>query len=290
MRTLLFFAVCLVFVSCNEVDRFLGRNQTKKVTYSYACLDSAVGGSRIGKGLESAGDLIRDVAVSERSITDEVQSQYGQAFHEQAVAEGMFKLNNDPIITERLNAVLQALLAARPAPSGINYFIYPLKDTVVNAFTFGGRIYVSEGMLRKCKGRTDLLYAIIGHEIGHSEMGHIKTTIQELRLSDKLFGEGRGAGFYQLRRLLTASVNQRNELEADYYGIDLTNKLGYDVCTAVSFWKEMSKAENQYSQLEDFFRSHPFSNLRAQCLERHISSNFGTECNINEKGMMPQVR
>jgi predicted Zn-dependent protease len=96
--------------------------------------------------------------------------------------------------------------------------------------------------------------------------------------------------FFQLKKLLTAATNQKNELEADYYGINLTNDLGYDVCTAVAFWKEMASNENSYSQMEDFFRTHPFSGLRAQCLSNHISNNFKKDCGtINKVVSLPQV-
>jgi predicted Zn-dependent protease len=145
-------------------------------------------------------------------------------------------------------------------------------------------------MLSKCKAKEGLLYAIIGHEIGHSEKGHIKATIQEMALSQKIFGERNGNTLFELKKFLTASFNQKNELEADYYGINLTNDLGYDVCNAVSFWKELASKENHYSQLEDFFRSHPFSDLRAQCLSNHIRTNFNKDCGaINKAATHPQV-
>ncbi len=96
--------------------------------------------------------------------------------------------------------------------------------------------------------------------------------------------------FFEIKKLLTASFNQKNELEADYYGINLTNELGYDVCSAVTFWKEMASNENNYSDLEDFFRTHPFSNLRAQCLTDHIRTNFGKDCGeLNKAASLPQV-
>ncbi|HZH00944.1 MAG TPA: M48 family metalloprotease, partial [Flavisolibacter sp.] len=135
-----------------------------------------------------------------------------------------------------------------------------------------------------------LLYAIVGHEIVHSEAGHIKDTIQEMMISNKVFGEANGPTLLGIKRLLTASTNQKNELEADYYGINLTNELGYDVCTAVAFWKEMASKENSYNQVEDFFRTHPFSNLRSQCLTDHIMTNFRKNCgSINNNHSLPQV-
>lgn len=223
--------------------------------------------------------MIRDLAVAEAKITDELQSQYGAAFHKQMVEEEKaFKLLNDPALQARLNTALQDLLKVRPNPSGIVYAIYPLDDTAINAFTFGGRIYVTKAMLQKTKGSKALLYAIIGHEIGHSEEGHIKKTIQELQLTTNIFGEAGAGTVLQITKLLTASFNQRNELEADYYGVELTQRLGQELCSTVAFWKEMASRENRYSQVEDLFRTHPFSALRAQCLQDHILANFNTRC------------
>ncbi|HEU4470901.1 MAG TPA: M48 family metallopeptidase [Flavisolibacter sp.] len=275
-RTVLF-----IFLVCTATACELNNSpkKEKEMSYSYACLDSTLSGSRLNKGLDKAGDLIRDLAVDESAITDQVQNEYGAAFHQDAVQSGTFKLLKDGKIESDLKTVLSELLAAREQPSAIQYQIYALNDTAINAFTFGGRIYVTQKMYEKCKDKTALLYSIVGHEIGHSEKGHIKRTIQEMILSNRVFGERNGATVLQIKKLLTGSFNQKNELEADYYGTDLSYKLDQDICAAVSFWKEMSQQENQYSQLEDFFRSHPFSNLRAQCLEAHILTNFGKDCN-----------
>jgi predicted Zn-dependent protease len=284
MTRILLFVLLLFLGSCQEIEKHLPQIGKKepaadKRTYSFACLDSAVGGNRIGRTIGKAGDVIRDLAVAEAKITDELQSQYGAAFHKQMVEEEKaFKLLNDPALQARLNTALQDLLKVRPNPSGIVYAIYPLDDTAINAFTFGGRIYVTKAMLQKTKGSKALLYAIIGHEIGHSEEGHIKKTIQELQLTTNIFGEAGAGTVLQITKLLTASFNQRNELEADYYGVELTQRLGQELCSTVAFWKEMASRENRYSQVEDLFRTHPFSALRAQCLQDHILANFNTRC------------
>lgn len=282
---------CILFFGCDEVGQFINPGKKKEITYSFACLDSTVSGKPVNRRLEKASDIIRDLAISKKSITDSLQTAYGKEFHQQMTGkEGEFELVNDAAVQKKLNTALQELLAVRQDPSKIEYAIYILKDTAINAFTFGGRIYITEAMLAKCKQSDGLLYAIIGHEIGHSEVGHIKTTIQELELSTKIFGEDNGATVFEIKKLLTASFNQKNELEADYYGINLTNELGYDVCTAVSFWKEMASKENNYNRLEDFFRTHPFSDLRAQCLTDHIRTNFGKQCSgLNKAASLPQV-
>ena len=284
------FIFCALALSCDEVNGVLNKDKKKEITYSFACLDSTVSAKPISRKLDKASGILRDLAISKKSITDSLQVAYGKEFHEEMMADGSFKLVNNPALQQKLNTVLKDLLAVREDPSKIEYSIYILQDTTINAFTFGGRIYVTQAMLDKCSHSDALLYAIVGHEIGHSEMGHIKKTIQELELSHDIFGEN-GTTVFEIKKMLTASFNQKNELEADYYGINLTNELGYDVCTAVSFWKEMASSENRYNQLEDFFRTHPFSNLRAQCLTDHIRTNFGKDCGILKKAaVMPQVR
>ncbi len=263
--------------ACNLVESKNGKKSSKEMTYSFTCLDSAVSGSKTNKAISKTTSIIRDLAVSKKEITDSVQNVYGNAFHQDAVETKTFVLVNDPAINTELQKVLNDLLAARENPSHINYSIYLIDDSQINAFTFGGHVYITKAMYEKCKEKTALLYFIIGHEIGHSEKGHIKKTIQEMELSDKLFGEN-GTDFIFFKKLLAGSFNQRNELEADYYGVDLTSNLNQDLCSAVSFWKEMAKNENNYSKLEDFFRTHPFSSLRAQCLQDHIQQNFGLSC------------
>lgn len=287
-------SVCLIVCllgSCNLMEDGNPKKSSKQMTYSYACLDSAVSGNRWSKRLDKAGDIISDLAVSESSITDELQSKWGAAFHKDAVENGTFKLMENAEVQAQLNKVMNELLAVRENPSAIQYAIYAVDDTAINAFTFGGRIYVTKAMLKKCEGKTPLLYSIIGHEIGHSERGHIKKTIQQMEVSNKIFGEEGGALFFQVQKILTGSFNQKNELEADFYGTDLSYRLNQDICSAVAFWKEMASKENSYNRLEDFFRTHPFSSLRAECLENHIRANFNKGCNaIKKEETLPQVQ
>ncbi|RYY38233.1 MAG: hypothetical protein EOO08_15545 [Chitinophagaceae bacterium] len=272
-------ALLFIIASCNGIN-MPGSDapvNPEAKTYSYACLDSSVANDPTGRKVEKVTGIIRDLAVSKRSITDDVQSEWGAAFHKDLVETGESKLIDDPAISAKLNKVLQDLLAARSKPSQIRYYIYTLDDTALNAFTFGGRIYITKKMWDRCKSDDGLLYAIVGHEIGHSEAGHIKTSIQEMELAERYFGEG-GSTYLQLKSILTASFNQKNELEADYYGINLTNKLGFDLCTVVDFWRELASKENPYNRVEDFLRTHPFSQARAQCLKDHIRVNFGRDC------------
>jgi predicted Zn-dependent protease len=286
MRLLYLFYLGLLSLAatCNlSIDNNNQKELPKHMEYSYDCLDSAVGGSETSKAISNATSIIRNLAVKQKEITDSVQNQWGNAFHQDAIETKTFVVINDPSISAQLHRVMDDLLAVRTNPSHIKYSIYLLNDSAINAFTFGGHIYLTKAMYDKCKGNEDLLYSIIGHEIGHSEKGHIKKTIQEMMITDDIFGEDKGASAYQVLKALTGSFNQKNELEADYYGIDLAYQLGKDVCATVNFWNEMSRTENQYSKLEDLFRTHPFSKLRARCLQNHLQTNFHKTCGAGVK-------
>jgi beta-barrel assembly-enhancing protease len=278
---LLYLAIVGLATTCNMSVDNNQKELPKNMDYSYDCLDSAVGGSETSKAISNATSIIRNLAIKQREITDSVQNYWGNAFHEDAIDTKAFVLINDPVVSAQLQKVLNDLLTARDNPSKIKYSVYLLNDSAINAFTFGGHIYLTKAMYDKCKGNTDLLYSIIGHEIGHSEKGHIKKTIQEMMITDNIFGEDKGASAYQIMKSLTGAFNQKNELEADFYGIDLAYKLDKNICATVNFWNEMAKSEDRYNKLEDLFRTHPFSKLRAKCLENHIETNFHKNCNAS---------
>jgi len=278
---LLYLGLIGVAATCGMSSDKGTKRLPQNMDYSYSCIDSAVAGSETSRAISNATNIIRNLAIRQRDITDSVQNQWGAAFHEDAIDTKAFVLLNDPAISAQLQKVMNDLLAVRDNPSKIKYSIYLLNDSAINAFTFGGHIYLTKAMYDKCKGNDDLLYSIIGHEIGHSERGHIKKTIQEMMITDNIFGEDKGASAFQVLKTLTGSFNQKNELEADFYGIDLAYKLDKDVCATVNFWNEMSKEENSYSKLEDLLRTHPFSKLRARCLQNHISANFHKNCAVS---------
>lgn len=271
------FSIAVLFASCNLMDDEAGEGKPlpEEMTYSYACLEKPGGDGKMKEILSDADEMLSK-ATSLIPITDREQNEFGDMFLEEAKKDKNFEINTTDPVNTRLQSIMEKLLAARKDPSSIQYSIYLLTDTAnINAFTVGGKIFVNKAIISKCKN-DDQLAAIIGHEIGHNERGHIKRTLQKLSATEKVFGESAGM-IFQLSKLLTGSFNQKNELEADYYGIDLTWKIGYNICEIEAFWKEMSTGE-EHSELEDFFRTHPYSNQRNACLKEHRLTNFKVEC------------
>jgi predicted Zn-dependent protease len=282
MKNVFIFLFLLSFFSCNEFPGGAEKNESQgsvrklppKMVYSYDCLnaDSGKGSDIWGK----ADNILTKVTTFNIEVSDEEQMRFGDTFLIESRKDKNFVIDSLAPVNDKLRTILNNLVQARVHATGIQYSIYLLEDTAtINAYTVGGKIFITTGMMKKCKN-DDQLYAIIGHEMGHNEKGHIKTTLKQLKASNKFFGEW-GEAFFSIKRLLTGSFNQKNELEADYYGLDLSWKLGYDICAIRSFWDEMAKGE-EHEGAFDFFRTHPYSDIRSACLVDHIRKNFQVNC------------
>ncbi len=281
MKIITAIILVLIIGSCNEMTNFAEdteltgkeRDLPRNMVYSYDCIkDSGSLSDVLGK----ADNIIGKLTTFNIEVTDQEQVEFGEQFMKEAIENKNFIIDSTDAVNARLDTILANLVKKRVKPTGITYKIYPLHDTAtINAYTVGGKIFITKAMINKCTS-SDQLYAIIGHEIGHNEKGHIKNGIKQMKASKKFFGEW-GDMFFLAKKLLTGSFNHKNELEADYYGLDLTWKLGYDICSIRSFWDDMAKGEGHNTTL-DFLRTHPHSDTRSKCLVNHIERNFKVEC------------
>ena len=281
MKNTLLLLASPVILSCGELSgdknketKGTVRDLPKNMRYQYDCLkdDSSSVADLWGK----ADNIINKIATYDIEVTDEEQVKYGDTFLIESMKDKKFIIDNAAPVNTKLQTILKDLVQERPDPSGIEYKIFLLEDTAtINAYTVGGKIFITTAMISKCKN-DDQLYAIIGHEIGHNEKGHIKASLKQLKASREFFGEW-GEALLSIKKLLTGSFNQKNELEADYYGLDLSWKLGKDICAIKTFWDDLAKGEEREDWF-DFFRTHPYSDTRSKCLTTHIKKNFGVDC------------
>jgi len=267
------------FFSCDFQSGSTGKERILPagMTYSYDCLDGGAAGNPLVEILNEGEKITRQHTIDKIEVTDEEQTKWGDDMLASNEKTKEFKIDDKDPINVKLNFVCSDLLRKRVNPSKIKYSIYLIDDAkTINAFTFGGKIFVTKGIINRCDNDFQL-YEIIGHEIGHNENGHIRQMIQELKASREVLG-GAGDMAVHIKKIITAVFNQRNELEADYYGLDLVYMLGQSPCPIISFWDKMAKDE-KYDEVSDFLRSHPYSVLRSKCLKEHISKNFNENCN-----------
>ena len=277
--TLTSFISILFFISCIQAQSngALGKNdrltsKIKKVPANLKinsnCIkkDPAYSGANAFQALENIAIGMTGVSVSDAEIND-----FGDAAIKEMKKSNKYKFINSGNRLTALKKMLSELLYTRRNPSKITYKIHLIKDDIVNAYTVGGHIIISTGIIDKANSQSAMA-SIIGHEIGHNEKEHLEKTIKKLKVANG-FVKGSGDIGITLQQILTPAFNQPNEVEADFYGTDLCYAAGYDPRKGITFWKKMSQNENQ-NVFQSFLRSHPYSSSRAECLKQYIKNNY----------------
>lgn len=208
-------------------------------------------------------------------ISAERQDEYGEEGKEEVERE--YRILRDHPKQALLHGLMRKLLKFRLEESGIGYNIYVISADMVNAFTIGGEIFVTEDLLDAVES-IDELACVVGHEIGHNELGHIEKKLQELEVAQGIFGDELGGQLASLAGFLTISFNQRNEVGADMYGLDLALSAGYDPCRGIDFWERIQKDEAEANELDNLGRSHPYSSKRINCYRHHLEHEHRMIC------------
>lgn len=172
---------------------------------------------------------------------------------------------------EKLTTMLSKLVRNIKQPRGYNYRICLIQSEELNAYTSGAKIFITNAMVDFCKS-DDELACILGHEIYHNELGHIKRQVQKVKLLTE-----QGAA---LANMLTIPFGQQDETMCDLKGLDLAFASGYDGCVSVDLWKRFQNVTNEggFNPVANLLRSHPFSSKRSECNESHIVTNYGFSC------------
>jgi len=277
--TILSFVFILFFISCSQAQSngVLGKNdrlnnKTKKVPANLKINSNCISKDPAYSGA-NAFQALEDIAIGMTGVTvsDAETNEFGDAAIKEMKKSNKYKFITNGAKVIALKKMLSELLYTRKSPSAIIYKIHLIEDELVNAFTVGGHIIITTGIIKKANSLS-VMASIIGHEIGHNEKGHLKKTIKKLKVANG-FVKGGGDIGIALQQIITPAFNQPNEVEADFYGTDLCYAAGYDPRKGIEFWEEMSKNENE-NVFESFLRSHPYSQSRANCLKQYIKTNY----------------
>ena len=246
----------------------------KGFVYDFSCLndDDDFGSTDVINALEKVDTDITDAVGGKVTIKDEVK--VGDQLLSDCRKEYNFIESSEKI--ENLKKILTSLTDQILAPKGFVYSIYLIESVELNAFTAGAKIFVTTAMYDFCKSN-DELACVIGHEINHNELGHIKEYIQkENILSDY---------HTSIAQMITIAFGQKKETHCDLTGIDLAIAAGYNGCVNITLWNRMKKesGEGNYNAYDNLFRSHPYSAKRSNCSKNHISQNYGFECIENNE-------
>jgi pSer/pThr/pTyr-binding forkhead associated (FHA) protein len=244
------------------------------IVYDTKCLTDSSQSNQI---IEVLSDVKRDVlGIENIEVTHEEEVEVGRQFQRQIEEE--YTYSSDPKYTDRVNRIFKKLLAAMENPR-FQYECRVVESDVINAQTAGGQIMIFTGIIDFAEN-DDEIACIIGHEIYHNELGHLRDSMREMRLTEEWLGSEIGELAYMAGQLLTQSFNQENEVYSDLYGMDLAVKAGFDGCAGIAFWERMDQQSegNRRGLWEKFSSTHPFSSERVACNRSHIDKNYYHTC------------
>lgn len=214
-----------------------------------------------------------------RLISEEEEAKLGVTAFAQMRDE---EIKKGRVLTERedpaAHAMVKRISERVIAASGLgntykwDYMLLNAPDTVNAAAIAGGRIIVYSGILPVAK--TDAgLATIMGHEVGHVMAHHTAERYSQDQLVNAgaaLAGASAGdlatlavLGLGQVGYLLPYSRAQ--ESEADYIGVLLMGKAGYNPRESVGLWQRMSQGGG--SRGPEYLSTHPNPETRITQLQ-----------------------
>ena len=210
-----------------------------------------------------------------------LSDQQVQALSDQACKDMDSKATIAPAgsdYVKRLNKIAAALgdnINGQP----VNYKVYVAKD--VNAFA------MANGCIRVYSGLMDLMNdneveAVVGHEMGHVALGHVKKGMQVAIGTNALRAAATSAGGIvgslsqsQLgdlgEKLVNSQFSQRQESEADDYSYDLLRKRGINPTGLATSFEKLAKLED--GRQSSMFDDHPGSQERAQHIRDRLNAD-----------------
>ncbi|MBQ1609347.1 MAG: M48 family metallopeptidase, partial [Elusimicrobia bacterium] len=159
-----------------------------------------------------------------------------------------------------------------------------LENSEANAWCLsGGKVAVYTGILPYTKTEAGLA-TVMSHEIAHAIARHgAERSAQNTLLQYGLAIGGATLSNNPNRELILLGVNvagnvgvilpysRKHESEADYIGLLLMAKAGYDPNEAIKFWQRMaSAASGSQGGLSDFLSTHPSDEKRIKDLREHL--------------------
>jgi hypothetical protein len=248
------------------------KNSSKKV-YNIECLDD---GDAVSDIIEMGNDIKKTTTdMVDVEVTIKEEDEVGQEVKSQVDKD--YSYSSNPKYVNRINKIIKNLLKSL-GKTKYQYKWYVIKGSEINAFTAGGYIFITTGIINFAQS-DDELACVIGHEIYHNELGHIREKIKEQKIAKNMLGDELGDLALIVSSVLSTPFNQENEAYCDLYGLDLAFNAGYNGCAATSLWDRMSKKEKKGNEIDKLFRSHPYSSQRSSCIHHHVETNYkGKKC------------
>lgn len=271
--TLQFLACCLPLFATGQIsdarmDEILTQYKQAydKVSAIISCGHYVDSFTYLAKQTENAG---LDAALN---LSGKTLGDIGYQIYQKRLANG--EINTTHPFLPELRTMLNRLSQQLNNPD-LQFTVNVLNTPQVNAYaTFGGYVYITEGLLRFVESYDELAF-IVGHEIAHIHYGHSRRKITKMAITADLLNMSGLEGFRDIalnaNGVLSAPFDQIDEYESDKLGFELAKKAGYDKNRFADFFRKLANNENK-TLLNKLSSTHPFASDRENCINEYIKN------------------
>ena len=265
--------LAVLLVSCSAVQQ------------ATSILNTATKTAGEAKTVVQAGQMLRSTFAD---ITEEEEYYIGRSVA--ALILSKYSVYQNDGLTQYINIVGNAVAIYSDRPevyAGYHFLILDTED--VNALAApGGMIFVTKGLLRRCKDE-ETLALVLAHEIGHVSAKHGLQAIKKSRLTDAFtflgsqavqrFGPQElvqltsifeGALSDIVEQLVERGYDRKSEYEADGLAVKFGAGMGFDPSGILRFLKTMVDDKSAAAG-KGWFRTHPTPEQRIESLNKQIA-------------------
>ena len=192
---------------------------------------------------------------------------------------------------QRINTVFQRL---KPYADQMNqtgqrfdWKLAVLKSDTVNAYVApGGKVVFYTGIVNKLNLTNDEIAAVMGHEMTHALEEHSKSKIGAQALTNLAIGIGTSYAGANIGEAGNAAISlgsqigiglpySRNlESRADYGGLMLMAKAGFNPNAAITLWEKMNRLDGAGNG--SFLSTHPSNSQRIGDMRKNLPTALAT--------------
>lgn len=141
-----------------------------------------------------------------------------------------------------------------------------VRSPEINAAADGRVLAITTGLF-ELTHNDDELALILGHELAHNTLGHLKATEPKEKPGGLLDAFVRATIGTAVAKAVTRPYSIENEKEADYVGLYLMARAGYDITAAEAFWRRL----NETTRATAVNLTHPSGEERLRALQSAIA-------------------
>jgi predicted Zn-dependent protease len=198
-----------------------------------------------------------------------------------------FGVVQDPAVTKYVTLVGMTLASQTERPN-LQWQFIVLDTDGVNAFASpGGFVHITRGALGLIKNEAELA-AVLGHEIGHVVRKHTVDSIKKAnaeKMATQMANDASGGGargsmleFVANKaydQILEGTFDRGDELDADKFGVAITQKAGYAPGALAEFLTRLDDRNKDQPARNGLFASHPDMKERIQKIRQAAGSKPG---------------